>query len=231
MATIRYLGHAAFEIKLIGLDEKEKTVLIDPWITNPLSPYKSVDEYLKTVEKIDYIMVTHDHGDHLGDTESIAKKTKAKVIAIYDLAVKLEGKKVKAVGANVGGRLAIPDLFVVLTPAIHSAEAGNPVGVVVGGKDVRVYHAGDTGLFAEMEYIGELYKPDIALLPIGGHFTMGVIEAVKAVELIKPKIVIPMHYNTFPVIKADAEEFKKKVEEKTPAKVVILKPGQELNYP
>ncbi len=231
MAIIRYLGHAAFEIKIKGLDGKEKTILIDPWVTNPLSPYRSVEEYLRTVDKIDYIIVTHDHGDHLGDTEPIAKKTSAKVIAIYDLAVELEKKKIVAIGANVGGRLDIPDIYVVLTPAIHSAQLGNPVGVVVGGADTRIYHAGDTGLFAEMTFIGELYKPDIALLPIGGHFTMGIPEAVKAVELIKPKIAIPMHYNTFPVIKADADEFKRKVEEKTPTKVVILKPGQEYNYP
>jgi len=231
MAKIRYLGHAAFEIKLTGLDGSEKTVLIDPWITNPLSPYHSVDEYLKTVEKIDYIIVTHDHGDHLGDTEKIAKATGAKVVAIYDLAVDLENKGLSVIGANVGGKLSIEDLFIVLTPAIHSAARGNPVGVVVSGKDARIYHAGDTGLFAEMAYIGELYKPDIAMLPIGGHFTMGVIEAVKAVELIKPKIAIPMHYNTFPPIRADPSEFKKNVEEKTTTKAVILEPGQEYYYP
>ncbi len=230
MARIKYLGHAAFEVKLVGLDGAEKNVLIDPWLTNPLSPVKPED-YIRSVEKVDYIVVTHDHGDHMGETELIARKTGARVIAIFDLAVELEKKGIDVIGANVGGRLKIDDLYVALTPAIHSSAHGNPVGVIIGGSDARIYHAGDTGLFAEMQYIHELYSPDIALLPIGGHFTMGVMEAVKAVELLKPKIAVPMHYNTFPPIKADPEEFKRKVEEKTSTKVVVLKPGETLEYP
>lgn len=231
MASIKYLGHASFEITLEGLDGKKKRVLIDPWITNPLSPYRSVKEYLEKVDKVDYIIVTHDHSDHLGEALDIAKKTNAKIVAIYDLAIELEKKNVTTIGANIGGKLDIPDIFIVLTPALHSSQHGNPTGVIVGGNDIKVYHAGDTGLFAEMTYIGELYKPDIAMLPIGGHFTMGIPEAVKAVELIKPKIAIPMHYNTFPVIKADPNIFKEEVEKKTRTKVVILKPGEEYYYP
>lgn len=231
MASIKYLGHASFEITLEGLDGKKKRVLIDPWITNPLSPYRSVKEYLEKVDKVDYIIVTHDHSDHLGEALDIAKKTNAKIVAIYDLAIELEKKNVTTIGANIGGKLDIPDIFIVLTPALHSSQHGNPTGVIVGGNDIKVYHAGDTGLFAEMTYIGELYKPDIAMLPIGGHFTMGIPEAVKAVELIKPKIAIPMHYNTFPVIKADPNIFKEEVEKKTRTRVVILKPGEEYYYP
>lgn len=102
---------------------------------------------------------------------------------------------------------------------------------MVRGRDLAVYHAGDTGLFSEMELIGELYAPDIALLPIGGHFTMGVREAAKAVELLKPKYVIPMHYNTFPLIKADPLAFKQLVESRTQSKVVVLKPGEVFPYP
>ncbi len=230
MAVIRYFGHAAFELRLKGLDGKDKVVLVDPWLTNPLSPVDP-ESYVREVDRVDYIFVTHDHGDHLGDTLAIARETGAKVVTIYDLAVELEKKGLETIGANVGGRIKIEDIYAVLTPAIHSSEHGNPVGVVVGGSDIRIYHAGDTGLFTEMRYIHELYHPDIALLPIGGHFTMGVEEAVKAVELLKPKIAIPMHYNTFPPIKADPARFKELVEEKTNTKIVILKPGEELEYP
>ncbi|MGC9122380.1 MAG: MBL fold metallo-hydrolase, partial [Thermogladius sp.] len=99
------------------------------------------------------------------------------------------------------------------------------------GQDVSFYHAGDTGLFYEMRFIGELYSPDVAMLPIGGHFTMGVREAVKAVELLRPRIVVPMHYNTFPVIKEDPARFKELVEATTPSRVVVLRPGDELQYP
>ncbi len=227
MAVIKYLGHSAFEIVLKGLDDKEKVILIDPWLTNPLSPVKPSDYYGR---RIDYIFVTHDHGDHIGEAIDIAKATGARIVAVFEIANYAREKGAEAVDGNIGGRLRIDDLFAVLVPAAHSSSRGVPTGVVVGGKDIVVYHAGDTGLVAEMMFIGELYSPDVALLPIGGHYTMGVREAVKAVELIKPKIAIPMHYNTFPPIKADPEEFKRLVEEKGYAKVHILKPGETLEY-
>ncbi len=228
MAIIKYLGHAAFEIVLTGLDGGEKTILIDPWIENPNSPVK-LDDYRG--RRIDYIFVTHDHGDHLGNAIDIAKATGAKVVGIFEIALYAREKGVETIDGNIGGRLRIDDLYVVLTPAYHSSSRGAPTGVVVGGRDATIYHAGDTGLFAEMSFIGELYQPDIAMLPIGGHYTMGIREAVKAVQLIRPKIAIPMHYGTFPPIKADPEEFKKLVESTTPAKVAILKPGETLVYP
>lgn len=228
MAVIKYLGHSAFEIVLTGLDGGEKTILIDPWIENPLSPVK-IDDYRD--KKIDYIFVTHDHGDHFGNAVEIAKMTGAKIVGIFEIALSAQEKGVGAIDGNIGGRLNIDDLHVVLTPAYHSSTRGAPTGVVVSGKDVTIYHAGDTGLFAEMTLIGELYRPDIALLPIGGHYTMGIKEAVKAVQLIRPKIAIPMHYNTFPPIKADPEEFKKLVESTIPTKVVILRPGETFTYP
>lgn len=228
MAIIKYLGHSAFEIVLIGLDGAEKTILIDPWIENPNSPVK-VSDYKN--KKIDYVFVTHDHGDHLGNAIEIAKATGAKIVGIFEIALYAQEQGVKAVDGNIGGRLKIDDLFVVLTPAYHSSSRGAPTGVVVGGRDITIYHAGDTGLFMEMALIGELYQPDVALLPIGGHYTMGVKEAVKAVQLIRPRIAVPMHYNTFPPIRADPMEFKKLVESMTPTKVVVLKPGETLAYP
>jgi Predicted Zn-dependent hydrolases of the beta-lactamase fold len=228
MATVKYYGHSFFEVILTGYDEREKVVLIDPWAENPLSPVKVIDFKNR---KIDYIIVTHDHGDHLGNAVDIAKLTGAPVVGVYEIALYAENHGVRGIGGNIGGTLNIPDLEIVLTPAFHSSERGAPTGVVVKGKDLTVYHAGDTGLFSEMSLISELYNPDIALLPIGGHFTMGIREAVKAVELLKPKIAIPMHYNTFPLIQADPLYFKKLVEEKTSTKVVVLKPGEILQYP
>lgn len=228
MGVVKYLGHSFFEVVLTGLDGAVKNIAIDPWVENPLSPVK-LGDYRDG--RLDYIIVTHDHGDHLGNAIELAKATGATIIGVYEVALYAEEKGVKAIGGNIGGALRIPDLEVVLTPATHSSSRGVPVGVVVRGKDLSVYHAGDTGLFSEMELIGELYSPDIAMLPIGGHFTMGVREAVKAVELIKPKIAIPMHYNTFPLIQADPFEFKKLVESRTSSKVVVLKPGETLSYP
>jgi L-ascorbate metabolism protein UlaG (beta-lactamase superfamily) len=228
VGVIKYLGHSFFEVTLAGLDGAIKTLVIDPWVENPLSPVKLRDYENR---KIDYILVTHDHGDHLGDAIKLARMTGALVVGIYEIAEYAEREGVKSIGGNIGGALKIPDLEVVLTPATHSSSRGAPVGFVVRGRDLSLYHAGDTGLFSEMALIGELYAPDVAMLPIGGHFTMGIREAVKAVELIKPKIAIPMHYSTFPVIQADPHLFKKLVEEKTQTRVVILRPGDTLTYP
>ncbi|MCY0868734.1 MAG: metal-dependent hydrolase [Desulfurococcus sp.] len=228
MGVIRYLGHSFFEVSLMGLDGVVKNIAIDPWVNNPLSPIR-LEDYRR--RRLDYIIVTHDHGDHLGNTVELARITGATVIGVYEVAVNIAEKGVKTIDGNIGGPLNIQDLEVILTSAVHSSSRGTPVGVVVRGKDLSVYHAGDTGVFSDMALIGELYKPRVALLPIGGHYTMGIREAVKAVELLKPEIVIPMHYNTFPVIKADPLEFKRLVEEKTRSRVVVLKPGEEFTYP
>lgn len=225
---MRFLGHSAFEITLTGLDGLEKTILIDPWLDNPMSPVKLSNYKGK---KVDYIIVTHDHGDHLGNAIELARVTGAPIVGVYEVSLYVEEHGVKSIGGNIGGALSIPDLQIVLTPAVHSCQRGTPAGVVVIGRDLRVYHAGDTGIFSEMALIHELYSPHIALLPIGGHFTMGIREAVKAVELLAPQVAIPMHYNTFPLIRADPFEFKKMVEGKTSTKVVVLNPGESFKYP
>ena len=223
MVKVRFLGHAAFYI------EGSKKILIDPFLNgNPQAAAKPED-----FRDVDLILVTHAHGDHLGDAGEIAKLSGAKVVAMYDIANYISEKYrgVETVGMNYGPT-EVDGVKIVQVPAWHSSSdgkysIGNACGYIVEIDGVKIYHAGDTFVFKDMELFAELYGPiDVALLPIGGHFTMGPKEAAKAVELLKPKYVVPMHYNTWPPIAADPEEFKKLVGEK--AKVVILKPGEEL---
>ncbi|HIQ23873.1 MAG TPA: metal-dependent hydrolase [Pyrodictium delaneyi] len=229
MGYVRWLGHSAFEIQIDGY-----RILVDPWLSNPQSPV-SVKDY---EGKVDLVLVTHDHLDHLGDAVEILRlNPSAKFAAVYELAnyvaEQLGDNSGRIVGANIGGPLKLPGigLKVMFFPATHSSDRGVPTSVVIAGSEATVFHAGDTGLFAEMQFIGELYSPDIALLPIGGHFTMDVVQAVKAVELLKPRVAIPMHYNTFPVIEADPQEFARLVAEKgLDTKVVVLKPGESYEF-
>lgn len=218
MAVIRWLGHAAFEIKMDG-----KTILIDPWVTgNPLAPVKREDLHA------DLVIVTHDHGDHgFDDAVEIAKKCNATFVSIYEIASRAAERGVKkTVGMNIGGPSEIEGFKIALTQATHSGTS-NPVGVVIIGKELTVYHAGDTGLFGGMKFIGEIYRPDVALLPIGSHFTMGPVEAAYATMLINPRIVIPMHFKTFPVLVQSAYRFVEEVKRRAPnVKVVVLEPGE-----
>jgi len=216
MVKVTFLGHAAFMI------EGSKVVLIDPFITgNPKSPLKGVED----IKRADVVIVTHDHGDHgFDDAVEICKKTGAYFVSQYELVVKsgLDRVEPMSIGGfvNVGGM----GVEVAFTPAFHTAGLGDPAGVIVKIDGKTIYHAGDTGLFYDMKLIGELYRPDIAILPIGSRFTMDVLQAAKAVEFISPKYVIPMHYNTFDLIKADPKEFERLVGDK--AKVIILNPGE-----
>ena len=226
MAKLTYLGHSAFLLEMDG-----KRIVIDPFITgNPMSPVKAGD-----LKDIDLVVLTHGHGDHLGDAITILKNNpKAKVVAIFELAnyvAEQIGDASRAIGGNMGGPMLVDGLKIALTPAAHSSPYGSPTGVVIIGKEGRVYHAGDTGIFATMQLIGEIYKPHVALLPIGGHFTMDPVEAGKAVELIKPKVAIPMHYGTFPVLYGKPEEFAEEVKKRgLDTQVVILKPGESYEF-
>jgi L-ascorbate metabolism protein UlaG (beta-lactamase superfamily) len=219
MFSVKWLGHAAFEIEIA-----DKRVLIDPFLKeNPLSPLKPED-----LQHIDIIVITHDHGDHFGDSIEIAKKHNSTVVSVYETANKASSEGVQnCIGMNIGGTVKIDGLSITLTPAFHSMSS-NPCGAVLSDGKTSIYHAGDTTVFHDMRIIRQLYKPSIALLPIGGFYTMGPREAALAVALVKPKIVIPMHYNTFDVIKQDPEEFKselRKIKVKG-VKVVVLKPGE-----
>lgn len=223
---ITWLGHAAF------LFEAEKKLLIDPFISgNPTAPcsHEDLDP--------DIIAVTHGHRDHLGDTIAIGARTGCRIISIHEVANYIKSKGVFAEGMNKGGKMEVKGVSLTMTHALHSSsidesgfsfDGGSPAGFVINIGGHSIYHAGDTGVFGDMQLIGELYGPEIALLPIGSRFTMGIKEAVKAVELIRPEIVVPMHYNTFDVIRQDPEEFRKAVEAKVDTKVIILEPGEFL---
>ncbi|WP_292391643.1 metal-dependent hydrolase [Methanosarcina sp. UBA5] len=223
---ITWLGHSAF------LFEAEKKLLIDPFISgNPLAPCSP--EELNP----DIIAVTHGHRDHLGDTIEIGKRTGCRIISIHEVANYIKSKGVFAEGMGKGGTVNVEGIKLTMTEALHSSsidasgfsfDGGSPAGFIILINGHSIYHAGDTGVFGDMQLIGELYEPELALLPIGDKFTMGIKEATKAVELIQPKIVIPMHYNTFDVIKQDPEEFKRAVEAKIDTKIVIMKPGESI---
>ncbi|MDQ1350904.1 MAG: metal-dependent hydrolase [Acidobacteriota bacterium] len=212
---ITWIGHSA--VKLEG----SKTVFIDPFITG--NPVATIG--LDKITKADVVVVTHDHGDHLGDGFAICKKTGATLVAIYEIAEAAAQQGAKAEGMNVGGSVNVGGVTVSLVPAFHTGGlGGTAVGAVVEMDGKKVYHAGDTGLTMEMQLIGEMYTPDIAFLPIDGRFNMGPRLAAKAVELLKVPKTIPIHYDTFPLVHSSPEEFKKLVGNKS--QVMILKPGE-----
>jgi len=223
--TITWLGHAAFQLSSGG-----KTVLIDPWITgNPASPVSVED-----ITKADVILVTHDHFDHVGDTIAIAKNTGATVVAVYETAGKLaadglppENILFGGFGRNIGGAVDIDGITHVMTAAIHSSATGAPVGYIItfpGG--ATVYHAGDTGIFMDMQLYGRLYPIDVALLPIGGGFTMDALQAAESLRLLRPATAIPMHFGTFPMLAQNADEFVTAAKKTAPeVEVIVLEPG------
>jgi len=223
MAKLKWLGHAGFEIELGGT-----IVLIDPWLNgNPKAACKPSE-----IEKADIVCVTHDHGDHLGDSIEICKRTGAVFLGTYELASEAQKNGVKeTMGFNIGGTVNVKGIKVTMVHAFHTSGRGAPTGYVISGEGKTVYHAGDTGLFGDMKLIGEIYKPDVALLPIGDYYTMGALQASEAVRLIKPKIVVPMHYMTFPVLAQSADEFVSLVKKKTPeVRVVVLNPGETFEF-
>ena len=220
---ITWLGHSAFLI------EGNDTILIDPFIgENPASPVSPDDV------SCDIVCVTHGHGDHLGDAVRIAKRNGAKVLAIFELANYFESQGCEAIGPNIGGTAYVCDSKIFMTRADHSAgadadglrgAAGVATGLVIeSGR--TIYHAGDTALFGDMKLIGKLFDLDAALLPIGGFYTMDAVQAAMAVEMLRPKVAIPMHYNTWPLIETDPEKFKSEVSKLAGTDVRILKPGE-----
>ncbi|MBN2424316.1 MAG: metal-dependent hydrolase [Calditrichaceae bacterium] len=210
MVSITYLSHSAWLIK-----NGEHTILIDPFLSgNPLATVKKDDV------KADYIIVTHAHGDHLGDAIPIARANKSLIITNFEIANYCSANGVSAHSMHIGGGHNFPFGRVKLTPAWHGSSfpdgsyGGTPAGVLITIDGKTIYHSGDTGLFLDMQLIGQMNSIDVFLVCIGDNFTMDINDAVKAVEFVKPKLTIPMHYNTFDVIRSDPEEFARKVKEK-----------------
>jgi L-ascorbate metabolism protein UlaG (beta-lactamase superfamily) len=225
---VTWLGHATVLVQT----PKGTNILIDPFIAhNPKYP-----ESFDLPSKIHYILLTHGHGDHISDAAPVAKKHGSKVVAIYELADYMTGKGVsETVGMNLGGSVQLDDVAATMVDAKHSSGAQDEkgthyVGVAAGfvlevaGGPV-LYHAGDTCVFGDMQLIRDLYKPQAAMLPIGGFYTMGPTEAAHACRLLAPKVVLPIHWGTFPPLTGTPEELAKLVE--PGVKVVHWKPGDE----
>jgi len=225
---LTYIGHSAFHLEASG-----KSVLVDPFITgNPAATFSAGDFSPQS------IILTHAHNDHVGDTVEIAKRSGALAIATFELGNLLASKGVKVDAGNHGGTIAFDGGTTKFTPAWHTSSytdgdqvvaPGVPAGHIVRFGGLTTYFAGDTCLFGDMKLIGE-EGLDVAVIPIGDHFTMGPNDAVRAVRLLEPKFVVPCHYNTFPPIEQDADRFKQMVEEQTKARCVPLKPGESHEF-
>jgi L-ascorbate metabolism protein UlaG (beta-lactamase superfamily) len=218
---VRFLGHACF-----ALSDGDTTVLIDPFLTGNPKAAASADEVDATT-----LLLTHGHADHVGDTVAIAKRTGAPLVAITELAGEMGEEGVEAVDCNLGGSHAFDWGWVKLVPAWHTSTTpkgtvNTPAGLLINFKDTLVYHLGDTALFSDLTLVGRRRPVDIALMCIGGHYTMDRFDAVDAADFIGAKTVIPCHYNTFPPIETDAQAFKTDVESATSSQVVVLNPGE-----
>ncbi len=195
---LTYLGHSAWRI------DGSRTIFIDPFLSQ--NPRSTTDP--ATIDRADYVLVTHEHRDHIGDAFEICRRTGAVLVSLHELSVKATDEGLRSIGANIGGLIKLDGLDLYFTQAFHSGIS-NPSGIVLVMDGKRIYHAGDTGLFGDMALIGAIHGPlDVALVPIGGHFTMDEVSAAKAVELLKPKIAVPMHYDTWPLIEASPDKFK-----------------------
>ncbi len=229
---ITFYGHATFKI----ITPEGIRILIDPWLNNPQSPEE------KDLGPYDLILITHAHGDHLGNVLELARTATTEVIAIHEIQQYLLAHGIPNVtGMNIGGSYRTKGLTITMVQALHSSSiqedealiyGGDPAGFVVRLEDGRAfYHAGDTGLFYDMKLIGELYQPEVAFLPIGDHYVMGPREAAKACALLRPKLVIPMHFGTFPLLTGTPEKFAQYLKEFAPeVELKVLAPGETIEW-
>ena len=218
---VRFLGHACFT-----LSDGDTTVLIDPFLTGNPTAAVSADEVQATT-----LLLTHGHGDHVGDTVAIAKRTGAPVVAITELAGELGEEGLEVNDCNLGGTATFDWGWAKLVPAWHTSTTpkgtvNTPAGLLINFQDTLVYHLGDTALFSDLQLVGKRRQVDIALMCIGGHYTMDRHDAVDAADFVGAKTIIPCHYNTFPPIETDAAAFQTDVEKALDATVVVLEPGQ-----
>jgi L-ascorbate metabolism protein UlaG (beta-lactamase superfamily) len=221
---ITYHGHS-----FVQIENDKFSIVIDPFISGNPVVKTPVDKV-----KCDYIILTHGHGDHISDAVEIAQKNDATVIAMFEIANFAAKNNLKNHPLSIGGGFNFPFGRVKLTIAHHSSSfpdgsyAGDPAGVLLYIDGKTIYHAGDTGLFYDMKLIGEMNNIDYAFLPIGDNFTMGIDDAVKAAEFVNAKITVPIHYNTFDIVRANPEDFKKKVDS-IGKKCEIIKFGESIN--
>jgi L-ascorbate metabolism protein UlaG (beta-lactamase superfamily) len=219
---IRFLGHACFE-----LTDGDTRVLMDPFLTGNPKAAAEASELDPT-----HIFLTHGHPDHYGDTVEIAKRSGAQVVTLAEIAGELGEQGVENTwDPNIGGTVEFDTVWVRLVPAWHTSTTPNgtqtvPAGMVVGLGGKIVYHLGDTALFSDLRLPGERDNLDVALIPIGGHYTMDRHDAVIAAELVGAKTVIPCHFDTFPPVETDSQAYKAEVEAKTSSKVEVLAPGE-----
>ena len=229
--SVTWFGHSAFLLKAPG----GKSILVDPWLDNPNAPPEA-----KSIAPVDLILITHAHSDHLGSAVEVAKRTGAKVISIHEISLYLQDQGMgDSIGMNKGGTVSVDGIGVTMVDARHSSAIDGRGAVLPGGEAAgyvvtfengfRVYDAGDTAVFGDMKIIADIYKPELAILPIGGLYTMGPVEAAYACRLLKPKYVIGMHYGTFPPLSGTPEQLRQKLPASMRKIVLELKPGNRLS--